>query len=116
MLKKINRLTKKKEFENVHKKGRSSFDKIMGVKTISNELRQNRFGIIVSIKISKLAVIRNKIKRRLREAVRLELNDLKSGNDIVIITLPLIKDRDLKDISESLKKHFYRLYLYKTKR
>ncbi|OGF25732.1 ribonuclease P protein component [Candidatus Falkowbacteria bacterium RIFOXYB2_FULL_47_14] len=116
MLKKINRLTKKKEFENVHKKGRPSFDKIMGVKTVGNELKLNRFGIIVSIKISKQAVIRNKVKRRLREAVRLEIDDLKPGNDIIIITLPLIKSCELKDISDSLKKHFYRLYLYKTKR
>ena len=116
MLNKINRLTKKKEFESVYKKGRSSFDKIIGVKTISNNLNLNRFGIIVSIKISKQAVIRNKVKRRLREAVRLEINDLKPGNDIIIITLPSIKESEFTDISNSLKKHFYRLYLYKTKR
>jgi len=114
MLKKLNRLVKKKDFDNIYKKGRSSFDKIIGVKTLKNDLDINRFGIVVSSKVSRKAVERNKIKRRLREALRPQLEELKPGNDLVIISLPEIIKKDFNDIHTSLRRHLYKLYLYKT--
>lgn len=114
MLKKLNRLCKKKDFDNIYKNGRSSFDKITIVKALKNDKEINRFGIVVSSKVSKLAIERNKTKRRIREALRLELENLKPGNDLVIISLPEIIKKDFNDISISIKRHLYRLYLYKT--
>ena len=50
-----------------------------------NGLSVNRFGIVVSKKIDKRAVIRNKIKRIFREALS-ELNkNLVPGHDILLI-------------------------------
>lgn len=111
MLPKINRLTKNKEFDNVFKRGRSSFDKITGVKFVANNLGINRIGILVSFKVSKKAVERNKIKRRIREIVRAELKNLKNGLDIVIIALPDIKNKTFKEIKPSLAGHFKKLRL-----
>lgn len=113
MLKKINQLTQDKEFNNVFQNGRANYDKIIGTKVIATKLGTSRFGILVSNKVSKKAVERNKIKRQIREIIRLQLNKLKSGYDCVIITLPPILDRKYQEIEKSINNHFKRLKLYK---
>jgi ribonuclease P protein component len=118
MLKKINRLTKNKEFDNVFnppagKRVKSSYDKITGVKAVINELDHNRFGILVGAKVSKKAVIRNKIKRRVREIIRLQADKMKQGYDCVIICLPEIADKNYQEIEESVSGHLKKLKLYK---
>lgn len=113
MLKKINRLTKNKEFDYTFKKGRSSYDKTVGIKAVENDLKINRFGILISVKVSKKAVIRNKIKRQIREVIRLEMDKLKSGYDCVIITLPGIISKEYGEIEQSIKGHFKKLGMYR---
>lgn len=49
----------------------------------------SRIGIIVSTKVSKKAVVRNKIKRRIRESVLKMLPKIKNGFDIVLIVRPI---------------------------
>jgi len=113
MLKKTNRLTKDKEFENVFKKNISGYNKITGLKVAPNNLDISRIGILVSAKISKKAVVRNKIKRRIREILRLRLNNIKEGFDIIVLTLPEIKEKSYKEIEESLDNNLKKLKLYK---
>ena len=50
MLKKINRLTRQKDFDKVYKQGKSSFCKILGVKFTANDLGLSRFGVVVGLK------------------------------------------------------------------
>ena len=45
-----------------------------------------KIGFAVGLKFSKKASQRNLIKRRLREAVRIQLKRIKSGNRIIFIT------------------------------
>jgi ribonuclease P protein component len=112
MLKKINRLTKDKDFELVFKKGKSAYDQLVGIKHISNTQEINRYGIIVSSKVSKKAVIRNKIKRLIREIIKNQEIYLKKGYDIVIITFPGIINNKKTEISESIIKGLTKLKLY----
>lgn len=102
MLSQKYRLTKEKDFEHVFKKGRSFFVKELGVKAVKNDLGYSRFAIVVSNKISKKAVERNKIKRRLREIIRLILPNIKKGVDGVVVSRPSIADLDYKDIEARL--------------
>lgn len=113
MIKKVNRLTKQKEFDKVFKEGKSKFDKTLGIKVLSNELGYNRFGILVGLKVSKTAVGRNKIKRRLREVLRLNNHYLKQGYDMVVVTLPPAKDANFEDFKKNLEYKFRNLNLYK---
>lgn len=106
-------LSKKKDFEETFKKGRSSFDSIIGIKCLKNNIETSRFGLVVSTKVSKKAVERNLIKRRLRAAVRECLFGLYSGYDCIIIALPLINKKKYSEILDSLDKHFKKLKLYK---
>lgn len=113
MFKKINRLTKDKDFDNVFKKGRSSYNKILGIKTLVNNLTYCRFGILVSTKISKKAVERNKIKRRVRDIITKQTDNLKLGYDIIIIALPEIINKEYCDIKKSILYNFKKVNLYK---
>lgn len=110
MLPKVNRLKKNKDFERVFKKGRLLKEDFLILKTIPNDLKNSRFGFIVSQKVSKKAVLRNKIKRWLRVAV---LSQLKKGDkiqkpaDIVIIVKPGTDIKNFQEIEQAINKIFY---------
>jgi len=101
-----NRLRKKKDFEKVLKEGKSFREDSLVLKIKKNKLQEVRFGFIVSQKVSKKAVIRNKVKRRLREAVKEEINKIRKGFDIILISLPSIKGKDFQEIKTTIKKLF----------
>ena len=55
------------------------------VKTRENELLFNRFTIIVSRKIDKRAVVRNRIRRLISSCLEELYSELSQGNDIVLV-------------------------------
>lgn len=85
MLKKYLRLAKQKDFESVFENGRYFSEDLLSLKAARNDFYYSRFGFIVSNKISKKAVARNRIKRLLRESVRLLHKNIKPGFDGVFI-------------------------------
>ncbi len=112
MLEKNGRLSKNKDFDRVWQKGRSSFDGLLGVKAIPNDFDFNRFGVLVGLKVGKKAVERNLVKRRIREAIRSFLPEMKKGFDIVIVSLPAAKEKDLSELKVSLESGLKRLRLF----
>jgi len=104
MLKKENRLKKKKDFDSIYKKGKTIAGKLVFLKILKNNLDINRFGFVVSKKISKKAVIRNKIKRRLREIIKKEI--IKKGFDIIINTNLEILNKDYNKIRLEIRNLF----------
>jgi len=85
MLPSENRLKKKKDFEHVFKQGRGLKDGFLSLRFVKNNLNLTRFGFMVGQKVSRKAVVRNKVKRRLRELSRAKLRDIKKGFDVVVI-------------------------------
>jgi len=77
-------LKKSHEFRRLYAKGKSQASNLIVVYCRRNRSELNRVGITVSAKLGG-AVIRNRVRRRLREAYRLSENQLKSGFDIVIV-------------------------------
>lgn len=75
-------LTKKVQFNLVYEEGRSWTGKEVVVRTLPNGLDSSRFGFVVSRHVGK-AVVRNRVKRRLREILRQTL--LQPGWDIIVI-------------------------------
>ena len=98
MLPQINRIKKKKDFEAIFKNSKSFKNNLFVLKIKENNLGLNRFGFVISSKVSKRAVIRNKIRRRLSEIVRANLEKIESGLDLVFITLPGIEKKEFLDI------------------
>jgi ribonuclease P protein component len=76
------RLTKPEQYNSVYDSGFTQVDRFLVLKAKPNHLEFSRFGISVSKKVGK-AVTRNRVKRILREILRLV--DKKPGWDIVII-------------------------------
>ena len=95
---------KKKDFDNIFKKGKAIPGKFIFLKALKNNLNNNQFGIIVSTKISKKAVIRNKIKRQLREIIK--QTDIRPGFDIVIVTKLEIINKNYQEIKNELEDLF----------
>ena len=85
MLSKSNRLTSTNDFQKVYRKGETFFTKHLILRKYPNNKQSTRFGVVVSQKISKKATVRNKIKRQIRELIRLKLADIIKGFDCVII-------------------------------
>lgn len=113
MLPAKNRLNKKKDFQKVFKEGKGIKENSLTFKWASNNSKVSRFGFIISRKVSKKAVLRNKIKRKLREKVRAELSRLKKGIDGVIIVHPGAAKEKSQETTESLNKIFFRAKLIK---
>ena len=111
MLPEINRLKNKKDFEKVFKEGEGFKEDFLILKLLSNNLKGSRFGIIVSKKISKKATLRNKIKRQVRELIRLRLPKIKKGKDLILIAIPGLEKEDFWEIEETIKKLFKRAKL-----
>lgn len=109
MLKKENRIRLKKEFDQVFKHGSSFYCKTIGVKSLNNELGLSRLGIVVSSKISKKAVVRNKIKRLIRDFFQTELSGITKGRDIIIITLPGVEKLSKDDLVSKIKEIFIKM-------
>ena len=106
MLPKKNRLKNKKDFERVFKQGKGFKEDFLFLKIAKNNLKENRFGFIVSLKVSKKAVLRNKVKRRLREIIKERLPEIKPGVDIVLIAQKGIEEKDFSEIRETINKLF----------
>lgn len=85
-MKSIDRLKKRSDFLYVQKNGQKWIAKTMIVEICPNQDLGIRFGLTVSKKVSKLAVLRNRLKRRLRSACLNILGDYKLQNvDIVVV-------------------------------
>ena len=113
MLSKINRLRKKKDFQRAYQQGRSFSAPELWMKIFPNHLGINRVGIVVSRKISRKAVQRNLIKRRLRNLVRHYLPSLPSGYDIVFTARPGVLEKSYLSLQKTVEGLFRRSQLLK---
>ena len=84
MLAKQHCLAKERDFKKVNAMGRSFFSPYLRLKYLANRSEDSRFAVVVSLKASKKAVERNRIRRQLQEVLRLNRSKITAGNDIVI--------------------------------
>lgn len=72
------------EFRRLYQKGASAVGGGMVLYCRKNRLGHNRLGVTVSVKLGH-AVVRNRVRRRLREIYRLQEDKLLPGYDIVVV-------------------------------
>ena len=102
MLSRKYKLKKDNDFKEVFKNGRYKEKDFIKIKFLKNNLEISRFSFIVGLKISKKAVQRNKIKRRLEEIIRLNFKQIITGFDIIIFINKEIIEKEYIEIEENL--------------
>ncbi len=102
-----NRLRKEKDFERVFKKGEKAKGDSLFLRFAENNLSQSRFGIVVSKKVSLKATERNRIKRKIGEAIREILPSVKKGWDVVVLVAPSFLSRG-EDLCEAAVKDIFK--------
>ena len=101
MLSKKYRLSKKDFIAAFKGKGLFVKGESLDVKIIKNSLELTRFGISCGTKISKKAVVRNFLKRRVSEIIRMNLPKIKKGFDVIVLLHPEIKGKTFQEIEKT---------------
>lgn len=104
MLQAANRLRKDADFKSVFKYGRSYSSPNLRLKVKSNRLAVSRFGVIVSLAVSKKASQRNLVRRRLKENLRVRIKNgqIKPSFDTVINVKPEILKLNYQELDQEL--------------
>lgn len=98
-----NRLKKEKDFQRVFDRGRFINSDLISVRFLANGTDDTRVGFIVSKKVSKKAVLRNKVKRMLRETMRENMERMKGGFDMIITAKSKMSKTQPEEVDETLK-------------
>jgi len=101
-------LRKNHEFKRLYNKGRSAASQCAVVYCRRNGLPENRLGVTVSTKLGG-AVVRNRIRRRLKEVYRLNEEKLSAGFDIVLVARMRSAHAGFKELESSLLSIFRNL-------
>jgi ribonuclease P protein component len=91
------RLRDDERFQRVRKEGRSWSHPLLVLCVLPNGLDHSRFGFSVSRRVGK-AVIRNRVKRLLRETARLRQVVIPPGQDLVFIARDPIREANLQEV------------------
>ena len=113
MLAKPYRLRKFRDFSRVYRKGTRHQTTCFMIcvyerlpQAGSTEPDLTRIGITVGYKVSKKAVIRNRVKRRIRAACRHFLPEILPGRDVVITARSAAAQCDYSEFLQQLKQLF----------
>lgn len=112
MLPKAYRLRQQKDFDTVFQRGGTAQNEFLMVRFLRNQRSVSRFGLVLSAKVAKKAVDRNRLRRQINEIIRLNLEAILSGLDFVfVIKRPLLEKsyQELETVLVSLleKKKLY---------
>ena len=104
MLKRENRIRSKKEFAEIRNEGRVLYSPLFGFLTCKKDDDLKKFGFIVSKKISKKAVDRNRIRRILAEIVIKNSEKFKNGTRVVFLTKQEILGKKYEEVEREVIK------------
>jgi ribonuclease P protein component len=106
------RLRKNREFKYTYKKGRSLGHPLLVMIYLKTNHKEVKIGYSITKKFGK-AVERNRIKRQLREIVRLKLSELKPGYNIIFIVRKDVKGASYQSLEKAVNNLLKRADLYK---
>jgi ribonuclease P protein component len=104
------RVRDNERFQEIRRHGKSYSNRLAVLCILENSLPYSRFGFSVSRRIGN-AVVRNRVKRRMREAVRLRMHRIRSGWDCVLIARGPIRSAAYGEIERACTRLFRRASL-----
>jgi ribonuclease P protein component len=114
-MKRCHRLVRASDFARVRRQGRSWAHPLLVLAVDRNETGGTRFGFVVSRRVGG-AVVRNRVKRRLREAVRRHLDEVPAGWDVVLIARAPAAEARFSEIEGAVAQMLARARLWMSKR
>ncbi|HEU4760005.1 MAG TPA: ribonuclease P protein component [Dehalococcoidia bacterium] len=93
------RLRRRRDIDAVFKRGRAWANELLVLRSLPNQLTHNRFGFVTSKRVGK-AVVRNRVRRRLREAVRSLTS--RPGYDVVVSAKSAAARADFHALKEAV--------------
>lgn len=102
------RLTREGDFGAVYRGGRSWSNDLVALRALPNDLGMSRYGFAVGKRLGK-AVLRNRVRRRLREGVR--LTPTKEGWDMIFIARPAAVEADYHSLKRAIEQLLSRAQL-----
>ncbi len=94
-------LRRKKEFRYTYRAGKSCGGNLLSLVYVKNRTKEAKIGFSVSKKLGN-AVVRNRVKRRMREAVTPLIPSVKGGRNLIFIAREPILDAPFLSIRESM--------------
>ncbi|MBE6935081.1 MAG: ribonuclease P protein component [Ruminococcaceae bacterium] len=94
-------INQNRDFRRLYSSGKSAVNAYLAIYCRRNKTAVNRLGLTVGTKIGK-AVVRNRVRRRIREAYRLREASLKTGYDIVIVARTRAAQSSYQEIDRAL--------------
>ena len=101
------------EFRRIYAKGRSGVSPYLVVYVRPNRRGRNRLGGTVSTKLGH-AVVRNRVRRRIREIFRLSQGKMKQGYDCIVVARTRAAHADYWELKRAFEKTCKKLDLWET--
>jgi ribonuclease P protein component len=102
------RLVQSKRFQQVYRQGRSLVHPLLVLRALGNGLPYSRFGFVVGKRLGG-AVVRNAVKRKMREATRARITAVPLGWDVILIARTPIVGASFWCVGEALDRLLPRL-------
>ena len=104
MLAAENRLSRRNDFDAVMQGKQRFGTRVLYMKARPNRRDASRIGIMISKKVAKSAVTRNRIRRVMREEIGEHLKDMKRECDMVFVGLPGLEKLSSTEIRDKVVK------------
>lgn len=97
-----NRLRHDKDIKALFSKGKSAFGILVGIKFRYNKLPVSRFAVVIGTKVSKKAVVRNRLRRQVRGIISKHLPKIAPGYDVALLIKKEAIGKKSREIEEEL--------------
>lgn len=95
------RLRNNMEFKRVYKDGKNYWNRNLILYVRKNNMENSRVGYSITKKIGN-SVVRNKVRRRMKEILRLNFSNVKDGYDLIFIPKRNVVDISYKELESAI--------------